>query len=64
MTARAASRSSSRVRAAYSDTASVYAAAFVCKEDIIPAADPLGDRCRWRLRLGRIAPSVRMDDAG
>jgi hypothetical protein len=44
MTARAASRNSSRPRAAYSDTASVYAAAFVCKEDIIPAADPLGDR--------------------
>jgi hypothetical protein len=45
MTARAASRNSSRPRAAYSDTAAAYAAAVsVCKEDIIPAADPLGDR--------------------
>jgi hypothetical protein len=44
MTARVASRNSSRPRAAYTDTASVYVAAFVCKEDIIPAADPLGDR--------------------
>jgi hypothetical protein len=44
MTARAASRNSSRPRAAYTDTAPAYAAAVVCKEDNIPAADPLGDR--------------------
>ncbi|MGV9245585.1 hypothetical protein [Streptomyces sp. NPDC003710] len=44
MTTRAASRNSSRPRAAYTDSPSAYAVPFMSREDIIPAADPLVDR--------------------
>ncbi|WP_330307820.1 MULTISPECIES: hypothetical protein [unclassified Streptomyces] len=44
MATRATFRNASHPRAACTDIRSAYAAPFVCEEDLIPAADPLGDR--------------------